>query len=154
MVIYTTLLDSTCKRTNSFLAWVFYLLAYVPMCWLVQAWSSCYRVTQEVVLCVCVCVCVCVHIWGSFHISRFSYELFFFFKLGIFLLYISNDIRKVPQKPPPLPTHSHLLALAFPCTHRTLHGILRPLVCGTQLLLQSNRAGPETALIREAEHLA
>lgn len=38
--------------------------------------------------------------------------------------------------------------------HRTLHGILRPLVSGTQLLLQSNRAEPETALIREAENPA
>jgi hypothetical protein len=38
--------------------------------------------------------------------------------------------------------------------HRTLHGILRPLVSGTQLLLQSNREGPETAIIREAENLA
>jgi hypothetical protein len=38
--------------------------------------------------------------------------------------------------------------------HRTLHGILRPLVSGTQLLLQSNHAGPETALIREAENTA
>jgi hypothetical protein len=35
--------------------------------------------------------------------------------------------------------------------HRTLQGILRPLVSATQLLLQSNPAGPETALIREAE---
>ena len=32
-------------------------------------------------------------------------------------------------------------------TLRTLHGILRPLVSGTQLLLQSNLLGPETALI-------
>jgi hypothetical protein len=38
--------------------------------------------------------------------------------------------------------------------HRTLHGILRPLVSGTQRLLQSNRVGPETALIREAENPA
>ena len=33
----------------------------------------------------------------------------------------------------------------------TLHGISGPLVSGTQLLFQSNRTGPETALIREAE---
>jgi hypothetical protein len=39
-------------------------------------------------------------------------------------------------------------------THKTRHGILRPLVSETQLLLQSDRAGPETALIREAENLA
>jgi hypothetical protein len=35
----------------------------------------------------------------------------------------------------------------------TLHGILEPLVSGTQLLFQSNPTGPETALIREAEKL-
>jgi hypothetical protein len=44
----------------------------------------------------------------------------FFFKLGIFFIYISNAIPKVPHtlSPPPthLPTHSHVLALAFPCT--------------------------------------
>jgi hypothetical protein len=39
-------------------------------------------------------------------------------------------------------------------THKTRHGILRPLVSGTQLLLQSNRSGPETALIKEADKLA
>jgi hypothetical protein len=40
-----------------------------------------------------------------------------FFKLGIFFIYISSAIPKVPHTPPtPLPTHSHFLALAFPCT--------------------------------------
>jgi hypothetical protein len=34
--------------------------------------------------------------------------------------------------------------------HRTLHGILRTLVSGTQRLPQSNRAEPETAVHREA----
>ena len=34
--------------------------------------------------------------------------------------------------------------------HRIGHGILRTLVSGTQRLLQSNRAGPQTALIKEA----
>jgi hypothetical protein len=40
------------------------------------------------------------------------------FLLGIFLIYISNAIPKVPHTlpPTPLPTHSHFLALAFPCT--------------------------------------
>jgi hypothetical protein len=38
--------------------------------------------------------------------------------------------------------------------HRTLHGILWPLVTGTQLLLQSNHTRPETALIRKAENPA
>jgi hypothetical protein len=41
-----------------------------------------------------------------------------FFILRIFLNYISNAIPKVPHTLPPtsLPTHSHFLALAFPCT--------------------------------------
>jgi hypothetical protein len=34
--------------------------------------------------------------------------------------------------------------------HRIPHGILRPLVCGTQRLPQSNRTEPETAVHREA----
>jgi hypothetical protein len=39
-----------------------------------------------------------------------------FFKLGIFLFYISNAIPKVPHTPPtPLSTHSRFLALAFSC---------------------------------------
>jgi hypothetical protein len=41
------------------------------------------------------------------------------FLLRIFLNYISNAIPKVPHTlppPTPLPTHSHFLALAFPCT--------------------------------------
>jgi hypothetical protein len=42
----------------------------------------------------------------------------YFFLLHIFLNYISNAILKVPHTlpPTPLPTHSHFLALAFPCT--------------------------------------
>jgi hypothetical protein len=44
--------------------------------------------------------------------------LFKIFLLGIFLIYISNVIPKVTHTlpPNPLPTHSHFLALAFPCT--------------------------------------
>jgi hypothetical protein len=44
--------------------------------------------------------------------------LFFIFLLGIFLIYISNAIPKVPHTLPPTPllTHSHFLALALPCT--------------------------------------
>jgi hypothetical protein len=43
------------------------------------------------------------------------------FLLDIFFIYISNAIPKVPYAlppphPAPLPTHSHFLALAFPCT--------------------------------------
>jgi hypothetical protein len=50
------------------------------------------------------------------------------------------------------------LAGEFPGTlknpHRICHGILRPLLSGTQRLLQSNCMGPETALIKEADNLA
>jgi hypothetical protein len=44
--------------------------------------------------------------------------LFIYLLLGIYFIYISNAIPKVPHtlKPTPPPTHSHLLALAFPCT--------------------------------------
>jgi hypothetical protein len=42
---------------------------------------------------------------------------FLIFLLGIFIIYISKAIPKVPHTLPPTPltTHSHLLALAFPC---------------------------------------
>jgi hypothetical protein len=42
----------------------------------------------------------------------------FHFLLGIFLIYIFNAIPKVPHTLTPtlLPTHSHFLTLAFPCT--------------------------------------
>jgi hypothetical protein len=53
-------------------------------------------------------------------LTIFFFLSFFFkyFLLGIFLIYISNAIPKVPHTvpPTPLPTHSHFLALAFPCT--------------------------------------
>jgi hypothetical protein len=58
-----------------------------------------------------------------------------FFKLGIFFIYISNAVPKVPPYPPPpspLPTHSHFLALAFPCTEAykvcTTNGPLFPMM--------------------------
>jgi hypothetical protein len=38
--------------------------------------------------------------------------------------------------------------------HGIPHGILRPLVSGTQPLLESNCMGPETALNREADNPA
>jgi hypothetical protein len=38
--------------------------------------------------------------------------------------------------------------------HRIPNGILRPLVSGTQSLLQTNRMGSETALTREADNPA
>jgi hypothetical protein len=42
--------------------------------------------------------------------------IFYLFLLGIFFIYISNAIPKVPHTLPlnPLPTHSHFLALVFP----------------------------------------
>jgi hypothetical protein len=46
-------------------------------------------------------------------------NFFFQFLLGIFFIYISNAILKVPYTlphPAPLPIHSHFLALVFPCT--------------------------------------
>ena len=48
-----------------------------------------------------------------------SYSVFSQFLLGIFFIYISNAISKVPYtlpRPSPQPTHSRFLALAFPCT--------------------------------------
>ena len=42
-------------------------------------------------------------------------KFFHTFLLGIFFIYISNAIPKVPHAPPtPLPTHSHFLALRSP----------------------------------------
>jgi hypothetical protein len=55
-------------------------------------------------------------------ISFLQWSLFSFiylFLLDIFFIYISNVILKVPYtlpRPVALPTHSHFLALAFPCT--------------------------------------
>jgi hypothetical protein len=53
----------------------------------------------------------------------FYYWVIYIFLLDIFFIYISNAIPKVPYTlslPPPRPalppTHSHFLALAFPCT--------------------------------------
>jgi hypothetical protein len=53
--------------------------------------------------------------------SIFFIYFFLFYKLDIFSIYISNAILKVPYTPPPRrsdpkPTHSHILALAFPST--------------------------------------
>ena len=52
-------------------------------------------------------------------VGYLSVFFFFFFKLGIYFIYICNANPKVPPHPlppTPLPTHSHFLALAFPCT--------------------------------------
>jgi hypothetical protein len=45
-------------------------------------------------------------------------SFFLYFLLGIFLIYTSNAIPKVPHTLPstPLPTHSYFLSLTFPCT--------------------------------------
>jgi hypothetical protein len=50
------------------------------------------------------------------YIYFFSLEIIFL--LGIFFIHISSAIPKVPHTlpPTPLPTLSHFLALAFPCT--------------------------------------
>ena len=60
---------------------------------------------------------------SSFSTSSPAYALtwvfFQFFIISIFFIYISNAILKVPYilpHPAPLSTHSHFLALVFPCT--------------------------------------
>ena len=56
------------------------------------------------------------------------------FLLGIFFIYISSAILKVPHALPTtsLSTHSHFLALVFPCTEAykvcTTNGLLFPLM--------------------------
>jgi hypothetical protein len=57
--------------------------------------------------------------WNSERLAFYLYLiLFLIFLLGIFLIYISNAIPKVTHtlSCTPLPTHSHFLALEFPCT--------------------------------------
>jgi hypothetical protein len=56
------------------------------------------------------------NLWLS--VSPGFFFIFKYFLLRIFLDYISNAIPIVPHTlpPTPLPTHSHFLALAFPCT--------------------------------------
>jgi hypothetical protein len=52
-------------------------------------------------------------------LPEFLLFIFLNFLLGIFFIYISNAILKVPYtlpRPTLLPTHSHFLALLFPCT--------------------------------------
>jgi hypothetical protein len=54
----------------------------------------------------------------SFWKAEFE-QIYGFFLLDIFFIYISNVIPKVPYTlpcPAPQPTHSHFLALVFPCT--------------------------------------
>jgi hypothetical protein len=66
----------------------------------------------------------CIHSSVEEHMGSFqllAIIIFFYFTfllLGIFLVYIFNTIPKAPHTHPPnpLPTHSHFLALAFPCT--------------------------------------
>jgi hypothetical protein len=58
-----------------------------------------------------------LRILEGWHVSFFIY-LFIFYLLGIFFIYISNAIPKVPHTPPPTPlsTYSHFLTLVLPCT--------------------------------------
>jgi hypothetical protein len=62
------------------------------------------------------------------------HEIDIYFLLGIFFIYISSAIPKVPQTFPPTPLffHSHFLALVFPCTEAykvcTTNGSLYPLM--------------------------
>jgi hypothetical protein len=54
-----------------------------------------------------------------FHLIILLIFIFDSFLLDIFFIYISNAIPKVPYPSPcpaPLSTHSHFLALAFPCS--------------------------------------
>jgi hypothetical protein len=65
--------------------------------------------------------CITIYIskeWLFFTIWGQSNFFIFLFLLGIFFIYISNVIPKVLHTLPhtPLPTHSHFLALVFPCT--------------------------------------
>jgi hypothetical protein len=62
-------------------------------------------------------LCRALFIYLFIYLSIYLF-IYLFIKLGIFLIYISNAIPKVPHTLPstPLPTHSHFLALAFPCT--------------------------------------
>jgi hypothetical protein len=61
---------------------------------------------------------VAVQMVVSLHVVVGNWIFLKYFLLRIFLNYISNAIPKVPHTRPPtsLPTHSHFLALAFPCT--------------------------------------
>jgi hypothetical protein len=51
-----------------------------------------------------------------------------------------------------LPAHCCTVVPGPGVPHRIRHGILRPLVSGTQHLRQSKHMGPETALIKEADN--
>ena len=56
-------------------------------------------------------------------VTLMTLKVLFFFII-IFFIYNSNAILKVPYtlpRPAPQPTHSHFLALAFPCTGLLLH---------------------------------
>jgi hypothetical protein len=69
------------------------------------------------------------------------------FLLGIFFIYISNAILKVPHTlpPTPLPSDSHFLALAFPCTEAykvcKINGPLFPMM--------ANRSSSDTYAARD-----
>ena len=57
---------------------------------------------------------------------------------------IKNSLKEIRESAP-APGHLGLRVSGYPQgPQSTLHGILGPLVSGTQLLFQSNRAGPES----------
>jgi hypothetical protein len=90
----------------------------------------------------------------SFFLS--SFLSFFFFLFPIFYWIFStftqwNSTQLLRMRTSPSGPISTGVARA-PATHNTRHRILRLLVSGTQHLPQSNCAGPETALVREAEN--
>jgi hypothetical protein len=74
------------------------------------------------------------------------------------LLYVFTVRKLLTQVPSGTLQHRDSLPTESPDTfkdpHRIPHGILRPLVSGTQRLLQSNLEGPENALTREADNPA
>jgi hypothetical protein len=93
-------------------------------------------------VCVCVCVCVCVFIYLFLpHCGDWYLWYSFFLLLGIYFIYISNAIPKVPHTlPHPFPhppTHSHLLALTFHGTEAdkvcTTNGPLFPLMANQDI---------------------
>jgi hypothetical protein len=91
------------------------------------------------------CIYTCIDVFmTSDHINKNEYFRLFYYVLVHLKITVGSTI--VPGPGESADTCKDL--------HRIRHGILRPLVSGTQLLLQSNRSGPETALIKEAGNSA
>ena len=84
--------------------------------------------------------------------SLYSLQFFIPYIFTTFLCLIRKEL--LPFWSVPAPGHLERGVSGQPQgLQSTLHGISGPLVSGTQLLFQSNRTGPETALIREAENV-